>query len=180
MPCRSLKVVFHDRQERVAGAAEEDVAALKAAGMEVHSQRREAVLYQVLIRDRGESTKLEWVVDSDFRFYPTQRDPDFGYVLHPADLAPPPISSGWPLKPPVDGRPIRDGLRQCLDEADAFVRRMPTDKVGLLFLNDSQPVQPDPDHLEAYIAHPGARRGHWPSSADIGAAMLERYRKPPS
>ena len=35
----------------------------------------------------GLSTRLEWVLDSDFRFFPTQRDDIFGYVLHPVDLA---------------------------------------------------------------------------------------------
>ena len=33
------------------------------------------------------STKLEWVVDSDFRFFPALPDELFGYVLHPVDLA---------------------------------------------------------------------------------------------
>jgi hypothetical protein len=30
---------------------------------------------------------MEWVMDSDFRFFPTLRDDTFGYVLHPVDLA---------------------------------------------------------------------------------------------
>jgi hypothetical protein len=31
--------------------------------------------------------RLEWLQDSAFRFFPTQRDDFFGYVLHPVDLA---------------------------------------------------------------------------------------------
>jgi hypothetical protein len=31
--------------------------------------------------------RLEWVHDSAFRFFPTQPDELFGYVLHPVDLA---------------------------------------------------------------------------------------------
>jgi hypothetical protein len=31
--------------------------------------------------------RLEWVHDSAFRFFPTQRHELFGYVLHPVDLA---------------------------------------------------------------------------------------------
>ena len=31
--------------------------------------------------------QLEWVADSDFRFFPAQQDELFGYVLHPVDLA---------------------------------------------------------------------------------------------
>ena len=29
----------------------------------------------------------KWVVDSDFRFFPTMRDETFGYAPHPVDLA---------------------------------------------------------------------------------------------
>jgi hypothetical protein len=41
----------------------------------------------VVVELSGEATELEWVVDSDFRFFPTMRDDTFGYVLHPVDLA---------------------------------------------------------------------------------------------
>jgi hypothetical protein len=228
--------IFHDREERVGAAAAADVASLEAAGLDVQWQRREPFFYQALVNGAGESTKLEWVVDSDFRFYPAQRDPDFGYVLHAADLATNKIMAAagrreprdivdlidihehilplgavaWAAvgrslgftpeglinevrrlarytaadfervasDPPVDASDIMRRLRQGLEEADAFVRRMPTDKIGLLFLKDGHAVQPDPDHLGAYTTHAGARRGHWPSSSEIGSAMLERYGKP--
>jgi hypothetical protein len=71
-------------------------------------------------------------------------------------------------------------LREALREAEAFVMRMPTDKAGLLFLKDGHVVQPDPERLTAYQTHAGRRRGHWPGSSEIGAAMLERYNKPPA
>jgi hypothetical protein len=71
-------------------------------------------------------------------------------------------------------------LRGALEEAEAFVTRMPTDKAGLLFLKDGQAVEPNPARLEDYQTHAGQRRGQWPSSADIAAAMLERYKKPPA
>jgi hypothetical protein len=53
---------------------------------------------------------------------------------------------------------------------------MPAGKEGLLFLKGGQVVQPDPGQLQDYAEHPGQRRGHWPSSPEIGSAMLERYR----
>ncbi|MEQ1617567.1 MAG: hypothetical protein ABL883_04385 [Terricaulis sp.] len=53
---------------------------------------------------------------------------------------------------------------------------MPTAKVGRLFLKDGKVVQPDPDRLGDYVEHEGRRRGHWPSSPEIAAAMMERYR----
>ncbi len=68
-------------------------------------------------------------------------------------------------------------LREVLAEADAFVARMPTDKAGLLFMQADKVVHPDPDRLDAYQTHAGQRRGHWPSSPEIAAAMFERYNK---
>ena len=61
-----------------------------------------------------------------------------------------------------------------------FVARMPTDKLGLLFLKAGEVVQPDPDRLDAHQTHAGQRRGQWPSSPEISAAMFERYNKKPS
>ena len=67
---------------------------------------------------------------------------------------------------------------------DVIVQSQPaldeTEKAGLLFLQADKVVQPDPDRLDEYQPHAGARRGHWPSSPEIAAAMLERYsqRKP--
>lgn len=76
---------------------------------------------------------------------------------------------------PFDAAAIARALRGTLDEADAFVRAMPGGKEGLLFLRDGVPVQPDPARLEGYVAHEGRQRGHWPTSAEIQRAMLERY-----
>jgi hypothetical protein len=70
-------------------------------------------------------------------------------------------------------------LRELLSEAKGFVTRMPTDRVGLLFLKDGHVLQPDPERLEDYQIHAGQRRGQWPTSAEISAAMVERYSKPP-
>ena len=79
--------IFHDREDRVARAGEEDAATLKAAGLNVAWQRREPTFYQAIVSREGENTRLEWVVDSDFRFFPTQQDDVFGFILHPVELA---------------------------------------------------------------------------------------------
>jgi hypothetical protein len=79
--------VFHDREAHVARAAETDAAILKAHGFELEWLRREPALYALVARRDGEATKLEWAVDSDYRFFPTMRDAVFGYILHPVDLA---------------------------------------------------------------------------------------------
>ena len=225
--------VFHDREERVAHAFVHDSDLLRAQGFELQELRREPAFYTVLVHRNNEATKLEWVVDSDFRFFPTVRDEEFGYVLHPIDLATNKVSAATgrreprdavdlvtiheqvlPLgavifaaagksvgftpegiineirrlarytnadfrriasDPPVDPVAIMVQLRQALDEAEAFVMRMPTDKIGLLFLRSGVVVQPTPDNLLDYQTHAGQRRGQWPSSPEIVSAMFERY-----
>lgn len=229
--------VFHDREERVLQAAEQDATFLQEHGYALQWLRRDPLIYTVLAAHAGEATKLEWVVDSDFRFFPTIRDETFGYVLHPVDLATNKVSAAYgrreprdvvdlltiherilPLgavvwasvgktlgftpegiineirrtaryteadfrriasDPPIDPATTMIRLREILTEAEAFVALMPTGKAGLLFLLDGHVVQPDPARLQDYQTHAGERRGAWPSSVEISAAMVERYNKPP-
>ena len=226
--------VFHDREERVARAAEQDGSLLLQHGYALQWLRRDPAIHTVMVSRKGESTKLEWVADSDFRFFPAVPDEDFGFILHPVDLATNKVAAAYgrreprdvvdlltvhqkilPLgaavwasagkalgftpegiineirrlarytnedfqriasDPSIDPAATMAGLRKVLNEAEAFVTRMPTDKVGLLFLKDGNIVQPDPNRLEDYTTHAGQRHGHWPSSAEISAAMVERYK----
>jgi hypothetical protein len=78
---------------------------------------------------------------------------------------------------------IIDEIRRNARYTDADFRRVashppidPTEKVGLLFLQGGQAVQPDPERLDEYDTHAGRNRGHWPSSSEITAAMFEPYR----
>lgn len=79
--------IFHDREEGVAQAADADAALLAESGFAVQWLRREPGIHAALVQRRGESTKLEWARDSDFRFFPTIKDDLFGYRLHIFDLA---------------------------------------------------------------------------------------------
>jgi hypothetical protein len=225
--------IFHDREERVAAAARGDAETLAAAGFRVTWLRQLPLVYTVEIGLEDASTRLEWVVDSDYRFFPTVPDDLFGYVLNPVDLAINKLmatagrrelrdivdlvevhnailslgaltwaavekspgftpegligeirrnacylAAEWralATAEPIDPAETLKRLRAALDDADAFVMRMPTDKVGLLFLKDGNVVQPDPDRLDEYQTHAGQRRGHWPTSTEITAAMLEQY-----
>ncbi|HYD86198.1 MAG TPA: nucleotidyl transferase AbiEii/AbiGii toxin family protein [Vitreimonas sp.] len=227
--------IFHDREERVREAADEDAARLASAGFSLNWQRRNGV-HTLLAERNGEAVKLEWVADSDFRFFPTTPDLQFGYVLHPVDLAANKAQAAanrrelrdlvdlvaihesilplgavmWAAvekspgytpegliaeirrnsmhpaeewrrlitSEPVDPAATMAKLRAALDEAEAFVRQMPTDKAGLLFIEAGRVVQPDPFQLDRYVTHAGKRRGHWPSSPEIAAAMMERYKQP--
>ena len=194
--------------------------------------------YTAEVTRQNAGTRLEWVVDGDFRFFPRMRDETFGYILHPADLAmnkamaaagrrevrdlvdlvtihhsilplgaviwaavekspgftpegliaeirrnaryPAAEWRALVTTEPLDPHAITTQLRDALDDAEAFAGRMPTDMMGLLFLKDGHVLQPDPDRLPEYQTHAGRRRGHWPASAEITAAMLERYQKPPN
>lgn len=80
---------------------------------------------------------------------------------------------------PLDPAATMTRLRAALAEAEAFVVRMPTSAMGLLFVHEGRVVQPDPAHLERYTTHAGQRRGHWPSSPEITAAMLAYYQQTP-
>ena len=228
---------FHDREDRVAAAAAEGAATLAAAGYSVSWLRQLPLIYPAEVRLATAASRLEWVVDSDFRFFPTIPDEIFGYILHPVDLATNKVmaaagrrevrdlvdlvtvhktilslgaviwaavekspgftpegliaeirrnahypAADWralvtaePLDPPT----VMARLRAALDESEAFVARMPTSKMGLLFLTEGCVVQPDPDRLDNYQTHGGKRRGQWPTSSEIDAAMLERYQNPP-
>lgn len=230
--------IFHDREERVAQAAAEDTEALQTEGFEITWLRREPAVYTAEIRGGNERTHLEWVADSDFRFFPTVQDELFGYMIHSIDLATNKVMAAagrqkaadavdlitihnhvlplgaviWAAveKAPgytpegliaeirrnaaryreedlravssndmIDPKLFHSRLRAVLDEAEAFVSRMPTEKIGLLFLKDGKVVQPDPDRLNDYTTHAGQRRGHWPTSPEITTAMFEHYKKAP-
>jgi hypothetical protein len=78
--------IFHDRAERVATAALADAAALAAAGYSIIWLRQQPAVYAASIRLGADETKLEWVADSDYRFFPIVADAQFGFVLHIVDL----------------------------------------------------------------------------------------------
>jgi hypothetical protein len=229
--------IFHDREDRVAQAAMADAAVLRDAGFSVVWRRQLPLIYTATVSRDNTGTHLDWVADSDYRFFPTLPDPLFGYILHPADLAMNKVMAAagrreprdavdlvsihqrvlplgavvWAAvdkapgftpegliaeirrtarysqpewaslssSEPLDPVQIALQLRIALEDAEAFVARMPTEKAGLLFLDNGCVVQPDPSCLERYETHSGRRRGHWPSSPEISSAMLEQYDRKP-
>ena len=80
--------IFHDSAVRLETAVKADEAVLAAAGYKIDwsptpaSEKRAAT-----VERNGEQMQLEWATDAAFRFFPTQPDELFGYVLHPVDLA---------------------------------------------------------------------------------------------
>ena len=224
--------IFQDREARAAQAADVDSADLIAHGFEVKWLRREAAFYSASVARGGETTRLEWAVDSDFRFFPAVPDAVFGYVLHAVDLATNKVSAAcgrreprdvvdlltihekilplgaavWATvgktlgftpegiineirrvaryaavdferlaaQPPLDPVDIMVRFRAALAEAEDFVVKMPTEKAGLIFIENGRVVQPDPTQLDSYVTHAGQRRGHWPGNDEITRAMMER------
>ena len=79
--------IFHDSEERLVMAAAADAAALAEAGLKITWVKEYTGKRQALIEGLGSTMQLDWVADSDFRFFPAQPDELFGYVLHPVDLA---------------------------------------------------------------------------------------------
>jgi hypothetical protein len=68
-------------------AMERDAETLSAAGFLVEWRHRHPTHAQAVVRRGDESFVLEWVVDSDFRFFPAVPDEQFGFRLHPVDIA---------------------------------------------------------------------------------------------
>ena len=79
--------IFNDRIERVSAAAEVDADALKAEGFTIDWLRKLSSIVSAEVSKAGERTKLEWVSDSEFRYFPAVPDQEFGYALSLADLA---------------------------------------------------------------------------------------------
>jgi hypothetical protein len=79
--------IFHDSENRLETAAKADQSALAAAGYEVTPGRAREGKREATVARCGDAMQLEWVTDAAYRFFPTQPDDLFGYVLHPVDLA---------------------------------------------------------------------------------------------
>ena len=231
--------IFHDGNERLAAVVEADLTQLRAHGFETSLVGAQLTDKRGASIARGiERTKIDWVADSDFRFFPAMPDPLFGFVLHPVDLAANKASAAADRRVPrdivdlltihdailplgavvsamvgrfpgqspeeildqirrhsrftvpefasleadgsLDVHNLQNRISRMLSDAEAFVAKLPSNASGVVFLQDGKCVQPDIASLSAYVRHEGARRGHWPSSSEIGSAMLERYAQPRS
>jgi len=228
--------IFHDSDARLESAVQADTAALAAAGYSVTPGRVRESKREATVARQGEAMQLEWVTDAAFRFFPTQPDELFGYVLHPVDLATNKASAAadrrvprdivdlltiheniLPLgavvcaavgkfpgvtpeemlaeitrhsrftaeefqalatEQPVDVPGLHRRIRSMIEDAESFIAGLPSDAVGVIFMDGDKAVQPDSNALDKYQRNPGAPGGLWPSSPEISHAMLERYGKP--
>lgn len=79
--------IFHSRAERAETAAVADTAKLKQSGFDIVWLRQGPFMFSADVRRGDDAVRLEWVADSEFRFFPVRPDPLFGYMLHLADIA---------------------------------------------------------------------------------------------
>jgi len=79
--------LFHDAQESVTAAYELDAATLQQAGFIVEQVGLQPGFHRALIRRSDKVTKIEWVYDSAFRFFPVEADADLGWRLNFWDAA---------------------------------------------------------------------------------------------
>ena len=229
--------IFNDVQERLVEIVLKDVNALKSSGLVVTlSDPKNQYIQRATIASGTEKTEIDWVIDSDFRFFPAVPDTQFGYVLHPVDLAvnkasaaasrrvprdivdlieidadilslgavlcaavgrfpgptpegmledisrqsnfSPPEYADLKLARPLDIPVTYRKIKSMIERARHYVVKMPSDALGAVYLKDGRAVAPDPARLKDYVRHEGARRGHWPTSSEIGSAMLEKYTDP--
>lgn len=79
--------LFFDRKEDLDRVAGWDEKSLRQAGLSVQWHRRTDTFRRAVVGMDRDSTRVDWSFDSDYRFFPTEKDEIFGYRLHPVDQA---------------------------------------------------------------------------------------------
>ena len=88
-PRRSQDVdIFHDTVEALQRAFETDMATLHDAGFVAEPVGHvQPEFHRAIVRRADQETKIEWVHDSAFRFFPVERDVELGWRLNFWDAA---------------------------------------------------------------------------------------------
>lgn len=79
--------VFHDNIESVRLCFQADINELITHNYKIEIILNQAGFVRAIVSEKLDSLVLEWVQDTAFRFFPTIKDRDFGYVLSDVDLA---------------------------------------------------------------------------------------------
>lgn len=79
--------IFHDTREMLQTALINDSELLRKEGFEVDWITDKENFKRALVRKHGNQTKIEWVHDSAFRFFPVEPDQELGYRLNFWDAA---------------------------------------------------------------------------------------------
>lgn len=87
-PRRSKDVdLFHDTETALQTSVAKDIPLLKKEGYEVRTLFSNPSFCRAVVKKTGQETKLEWVYDSAFRFFPVEKDPELGFRLNYWDAA---------------------------------------------------------------------------------------------
>ncbi len=78
---------FQDSEQRVASAFHEDSELLLREGYSIDVALDRPGFVRAIITKDKDSTKVEWVHDTAWRFMPLIKNPVAGLMLHPVDLA---------------------------------------------------------------------------------------------
>jgi predicted nucleotidyltransferase component of viral defense system len=78
---------FHDSENAVAEAFEKDRKTLESVKFAVTVELHQPGFIRAVVTKKSNASKIEWAHDSAWRFMPTQKSKQFGYILHPVDLA---------------------------------------------------------------------------------------------
>lgn len=79
--------LFHDSMESLAASVLADTAVLRQAGFHVELEPERETFRRAVVQQNGRQTKLEWVFDSAFRFFPVEPDAELGWRLSFWDAA---------------------------------------------------------------------------------------------
>lgn len=79
--------IFHDTAESLAVCATHDCQVLQEHGYAVQMDAEHETFRRAVVLKEAEKTKIEWVFDSAFRFFPVAPDPELGYALNFWDAA---------------------------------------------------------------------------------------------
>lgn len=77
--------LFHDADEAVAVASEQDGMTLVKAGYTIERQLWEPTYRRAWVGRDQQGVKIEWAQDAAWRFFPIERDALLGWRLHPFD-----------------------------------------------------------------------------------------------
>ncbi len=79
--------LFHDTIEALRLSVEADLASLQHAGFEATLVTQHDTFCRARVRRGDAATKIEWVNDSAYRFFPIEADPELGWRLNFWDAA---------------------------------------------------------------------------------------------
>lgn len=77
--------IFHDAEDAVLSASEADCASLVAAGFGIVRKLWTPTFRRAWVTRGDELVKLDWALDSAWRFFPIERDPILAWKLHHFD-----------------------------------------------------------------------------------------------